>query len=292
MNAEQVSAKLFSIVDSKWCLEHIPSSALLSKKEFLSKSEILTIKQDFETFFVQYRTFDDQSEKMVSGLKEIIKELSDIANSSRIEEQIEIESEPQKSFNVCSSSVFKKDGISPESNWSPSNIVGLDFSFTKSYQISPDVRKGSDEDGAAALSLIYKWKGLKSNVQPLSIPISNKELNEYLLGAIVMFSIFDPKDRGFPVLPKDPETCKQLLEAVNDWTVIGQSILESFEVTPVIIGALLQKHLMDIAHSSLKVQPDAESMKAVKKKKAEEYMTDIWTKRKKAYLKNLEKSSE
>ena len=256
----------------------------------LSKQDIQSIKQDFEVYFVEYSTFDDKSEETISQLQKAIEELNYIGNTIDNYDRDDSESEPKK-FNVCSSSVFKKENTQT-SNWNPKNIVGLDFSFTKSYQISPDIRTGSDEDEVAALSLVYKWKGLRSNIQPLSIPINPKEFDEYLLGAIVMFSIFEPKDRGFPQCPRDPPSCKELLNEVDDWAAVGQKVLESFRITPETVGAILRSHLSDIAHSSQEVQQDMESMKPVKKKKAEEFMTDIWSKRKKAYLKNLENSDK
>lgn len=290
MNSEQVCAKLFPIFEANWCKENIHSSQILFDKKIISKQDLQSIKQDFEAYFVEYNSFGDKSEETISQLQKAIEELTYIGNSIENNERDESESEPKK-FNVCSSSVFKKENIQT-SNWSPKNIVGLDFSYTKSYQISPDIRTGSEENEVAALSLVYKWKGLRSNIQPLSIPISPKEFEQYLLGGIVMFSIFEPRDRGFPKCPQDPLSCKELLSEVEDWTAMGQHVLESFKITPENIGTILRSHLLDIAHSSQEVQQDMESMKPIKKKKAEEFMADIWSKRKKAYLKNLENSDK
>ena len=124
----------------------------------------------------------------------------------------------------------------------------------------------------------------------LSIPINEKELSEYLLGAIVMFSIFDPIERGFPLNPKDPSSCKELLNKVENWTVLGEKILSSFGLTKENIGNLIKKHLSDIAFSSQEVVQDMEGLNSIKKKNEQEHVADIWSKRKKAYLKNIEKN--
>ena len=291
MDTKKVSDQIYSLFESKWCQEHIVSSSILLKKRVLTRKEILDLKQDFETYFVQYRTFDNNSEEKVKKLQEVIKELNQLANALDETDKDESESEQKKSLIVCSSSLFKKDEDKSERcNWSATNIVGLDFSYTKSYQISPDIRRGNNESQRSALSLIYKWKGLKSSVSALSIPINEKELSEYLLGAIVMFSIFDPIERGFPLNPKDPSSCKELLNKVENWTVLGEKILSSFGLTKENIGNLIKKHLSDIAFSSQEVEQDMEGLKSIKKKNEQEYMADIWSKRKKAYLKNIEKT--
>ena len=290
MDNHQVSEQIFSIFEPEWCQEHIVSSSLLFNKKKLTKSEILALKQDFETYFVQYRTFDNNSEEKINKLQNAIKELNEMAHSLDSIEQNVNESEAKKSLIVCSSSVFKKETKEKGSNWNSENIVGLDFSFSKSYQISPDIRRGSNESDVSALSLIYKWKGLKSNINPLSIPIYPKELSQYLQGGVVMFSIFDPKERGFPVSPIDPLSCKEVLQKVENWTTLGGSILQSFGLTAENIGFLLQKHLHDIAFSSQEIQQDMEGTKSLKKKIAEEHMADIWSKRKKAFVKSIEKN--
>ena len=106
-----------------------------------------------------------------------------------------------------------------------------------------------------------------------------------------MFSIFDPIDRGFPINPTGPMSCKEVLDKVEDWSSLGKLILESFGLTSEIVGATLQAHLSNIAHSSQEIQQDIESLKSVKRRKAEEFAADIWNKKKKAYLKNIEKLS-
>ena len=293
MDNEKVSGNFFSIFEPAWCQEHILSaSLLLDNKKKLTKSEILALKQDFETYFVQYRSFDNNSEEKVSKLQMAIRELNELAQSLDNIEQSESESEAKRSLIVCSSSLFKNESYKPESNWNSDNIVGLDFSFTKSYQISPDVRRGSNESDVSALSLVYKWKGLKSNVIPLNIPIQQKELPQFLQGAVVMFSIFDPTERGFPVCPIDPSSCKEVLKKVENWSKLGETILESFGLTAENIGNLLKKHLHDIAFSSQEIEHEMEGTKSMKKKIAEEHMADIWSKRKRAFLKNIEKKSD
>ena len=289
MDNEQVSEKIFSILELEWCQEHIFSASLLSKKK-LTKSDILALKQDFETYFVQYRTFDNNSEEKVGKLQRVIQELNELTLSFDQIVQEESESEAKRSLIVCSSSVFNEEKVI-ESNWNSENIVGLDFSFTKSYQISPDVRRGSNESDESALCLVYKWKGLKSNVNPLSIPIHPKEFSHYLKGALAMFSIFDPTQRGFPVNPIDPSSCKEVLQKVENWSTLGQTILQSFGLTAENVGILLQKHLHDIAFASQEVQQNMEGIKSLKKKKAEEHMADLWSKRKKAFVNRIEKNS-
>ena len=292
MDNNQVSGKIFSIFEPEWCQEHIFSASLLLNKNKLTKSDILALKQDFETYFVQYRTFDNNSEEKVNKLQKAIMELNEMAHSidSIEKKESENESEAKRSLIVCSSSVFKKEEKSG-SNWNSENIVGLDFSFSKSYQISPDIRRGSNESEVSALSLVYKWKGLKSNVNPLSIPIHSKELPQYLQAGVIMFSIFDPAERGFPVSPIDPSSCKEVLQKVENWTTLGGSILESFGLTAENVGSLLQKHLHDIAFSSQEIHQDMEGTKSLKKKIAEEHMADLWSKRKKAFVKSIEKNS-
>ena len=80
MDNEQVSEKIFSILELEWCQEHIFSASLLSKKK-LTKSDILALKQDFETYFVQYRTFDNNSEEKVGKLQRVIQELNELTLS-------------------------------------------------------------------------------------------------------------------------------------------------------------------------------------------------------------------
>ena len=143
MDNEQVSEKVFSIFEPEWCQEHIFSASLLLNKKKLTKSDILALKLDFETYFVQYRTFDNNSEEKVDKLQKAIQVLNEMVNSLDNIEERESESESKKSLVVCSSSVFKKEKETITSNWNSANIVGLDFSYTKSYQISPDVRRGT-----------------------------------------------------------------------------------------------------------------------------------------------------
>ena len=289
MDSTQVSEIIFSSFDQKWCEENVPSLEILTKNSKISKSEIQKIKQDFETHYSEYCSLDDEdkSEERVAQLSNVIFGLSNIVSKCEETDLSESEIETKRPFTVCSSSVFKKEE-KVYSNWDPSCLVGLDISYNKSFQISPDVRTSIDEQDKSTLNLIYKWRGLKSNVQPISIPLLPDEANELILGAIVMFSIYNPENRNFPVLPTDSKTCQELLEKVDNWSTIGQDVLHSFGISPEIIGSILQQHLNNIVNSSQEVHENVESMKS--KRKKEDNVSDIWSKRKKSYLKYLENS--
>lgn len=290
MDSAQVSELLFSHLDQTWCQQNIPTLSPMLKKRQISSQEIRTIKEDFEYFFTQYSSTsdEDKSVETIDQLQKVIDELSNIIIKSVEKEEKEEKdfgvSETKKSFMVCNSSIFKKED-QLLSDWDPNCLVGLDVSSTKSFQISPDVRTGIDEADKAMLQLIFKWRGLRSNVQPLSIPLQPKEANEFILGAIIMYSIYNPEHRNFPVLPTDPKSCQELLDKVENWADVGQNIIESFGIKPEIIGSILQKHLTDIVNSS---QVEQQKIKVVKKKKPEEQISEIWARQKKQYLRNLE----
>ena len=51
MNSKQVSAIIFSNLDQKWCQERVSSLEFLTKKSTITKSDIQTMKEDFENFY-------------------------------------------------------------------------------------------------------------------------------------------------------------------------------------------------------------------------------------------------
>ena len=288
MDSAQVSDLVFSHLNQSWCEENIPSlSPLFFNKSKISKQDIGEIKEHFQTFYMQYNSLDDndKSQETIAKLQEIVYELSRIS-----EEQDFSESETKKSFMVCNSSIFQKDAYK-ESNWEPSCLVGLNVSFNKCFQIAPDVRTGTNEQDKSALHLIYKWKGMQSNVSPLTIRLVPKEANEFILGAIIMYSIYNPENRNLPVEPTNPKTCKEFLDKVEDWDNIGKNIIQSFDITPENVGSILKKHLTDIVHSS-HVEQDMENIKPLKRKKAEEQISDLWSKQKKNFVKHVENSEQ
>ena len=108
MDTEKVSNRIYSLFESKWCQEHIVSSSILLKKRVLTRKEILDLKQDFETYFVQYRTFDNNSEEKVKKLQEVIKELNQLANALDETDKDESESEQKKILNCMQFFSFQK----------------------------------------------------------------------------------------------------------------------------------------------------------------------------------------
>ena len=108
MDTKKVSDRIYSLFESKWCQEHIASASLLLKKRVLTRKEILDLKQDFETYFVQYRTFDNNSEEKVKKLQEVIKELNQLAYALDETDRDESESEPKKIFNCMQFFSFQK----------------------------------------------------------------------------------------------------------------------------------------------------------------------------------------
>ena len=284
MDSTKVSDLVFSHLNQTWCQENIPFciSPLLNKST-ISKQEIKEMKENFEAFWIHYSSLDDndKSEDTAIKLQKIVHELR------RFNEELDYsETETKKSFLVCNSSIFNKEEKT-DSNWDPSCLVGLNISYNKSFQIAPDVRTGINEQDKSSLHLVYKWKGMKSNVSPLTIPLVAKEANQFIQGAIIMYSIYNPENRNFPIEPTNPKTCKEFLEKVNNWHDIGSNIIRSFDITPESIGNILRNHLTDVVNSC-HVEQDMENVKPLKKKKAEEQISDLWTKQKKAYLKNIE----
>ena len=284
MESTKVSDIIFSHLNQTWCQENVPLIvSQLFNKSIISRQEIREMEANFEAFWIHYSSLDDndKSQDTAVNLQRIVSELKKI-----IEELDYGETETKKSFMVCNSSIFNKEEKN-DSNWDPSCLVGLNVSYNKSYQIAPDVRTGSGEQDKTSLHLVYKWRGMKSNVTPLTIPLVAKEANQFIQGAIIMYSIYNPENRNLPIEPTNPKTCKEFLEKVNNWNEIGSNIIRSFDITPESIGNILRNHLTDVVNSC-HVEQDMENIKPLKKKKAEEQISDLWTKQKKAYLKNIE----
>ena len=272
MNGTQVREILVNALGDKTSLSMIPSSKCVFDEEQISASQYLSIVEGFENYFVDYMQTETVDQSKAESLQDAIQELR------------KLDIKENKTMLVCNSEIFKKDE-KDTSKWQPSCLVSLNISFNKSFEIAPDIK--DEEPTHSVLNMVHKWKGMKSNSAPLVIPIELKEMEQFILGSLVMFSIYDTSLCRFPLKLDGPDSCKKLLQSVKNWTEMGECILSSFEISAEKLGVILQKHLQNIVNAESVTQHGG--VKMPKRKKIEENLVDVWTERKKTYISNISK---
>ena len=282
MDGQKVKQILVDGLGEENVLDLIPASKFIFDSETVEKISINqyhSIVDGIENFFVEYMQSENIDHERVDILQKLIQDLRELENVSK-------ENESEKTMLVCNSEIFHKNE-KIVSTWLPSCLVSLDISFSKSFEIAPDIK--SDENNHSVLSMIHKWKGLKSNCAPIVIPIEQKEMEQFLLGSLVMFSIFDSSRCKFPIVLDGPDSCRRLLQIKenHDWTDMGQLILEAFDLTGQKLGIVLRKHLQNIVNAETVIH--SERTKGPKRKKVEENLVDVWSERRKNYFSNIAK---
>ena len=278
MDAQEVKLILIEILGEDKALSLIPAAKCVfeNPESLISVKNYNTIVEGMESCFVDSMENDGDSEK--SRILE--KGISKIRNLREV-----VEEKGKKQMMVCKSDIFTKyEKI--ESKWNPLSLVSLPVSWTKSFDIAPDIRE--DDPTNCQLSLVHKYPRSKS--APLVIPIDVREMEQFLLGSMVMFSIFDSSRKKFPVVLKDPETCNEMLKSTKNWAEMGELILSSFDLTPERIGDVLKSLLESIVLAEPVMQTG--SAKMPKRKKPTENLVDVWAERKKSYITNMTKKSK
>ena len=280
MNGQHVKNILVKALGEETILSMIPATKCLFEEEQVSKTQFDDIVEGLENYFVDYMQCEIIDQEKVETLQRTVQDLRKLEIHGK-------DNEKNKTMLVCNSEVFKKTE-KPPSQWHPSCLVSLNISFTKSFEIAPDIK--NDEANHSVLNMIHKWKGMKSNSAPLVIPIDIKEMEQFILGSLVMFSIYDTSRSKFPLILNGPDSCKKLLQSETNWTDMGECILSSFEISSEKLGAILKTHLENIVNAQSVTQN--EGGKLPKRKKIEENLVDEWTERKKTYYTNINKKNK
>ena len=280
MNGQYVKDILVEALGKENTLSMIPSSKCLFEEDSISLTQFKNILEGMENYFVDNMQGGSLDQGRIETLQRTIQDLRKMENLGK-------ENEKNKTMLVCNSEIFQKNE-KIVSKWHPSCLVSLNISFNKSFEIAPDIK--DDEPDHSVLNLIHKWKGMKSNCAPLVIPIEFKEMEQFLLGSLVMFSIYDSSRSKFPFVLDGPDSCKKLLQGVKNWTEMGECILSSFEINAEKLGIILQAHLENIVKAQTVTQNDG--TKLPKRKKIEENLVDVWTERKKTYISNITKKTK
>ena len=132
---------------------------------------------------------------------------------------------------------------------------------------------------------------MKSSSAPIVIPIDVKEMENFLLGSLIMFSIYDSSRCKFPIVLEGPKSCEEMLSTVQNWTEMGEIILSSFDISSEKIGNILKSHLQNIVNSQI-VSHTGGGVKLPKRKNVEENLVNVWEERKKNYLSNVSKKNK
>ena len=132
---------------------------------------------------------------------------------------------------------------------------------------------------------------MKSSSAPIVIPIDVKEMENFLLGSLIMFSIYDSSRCKFPIVLEGPKSCEEMLSTVQNWTEMGEIILSSFDISSEKIGNILKSHLQNIVNSQI-VSHTGGGVKLPKRRKVEENLVNVWEERKKNYLSNVSKKNK
>merc|ERR1711973_744659 len=216
------------------------------------------ILNGFENYFTDYIQSENADEITTQQLQNAIKKLRNLEfQHSNLQEK-------SKTLLVCNSDIFKKeDKIVSKSD--PSCLVSLNVSFTKALEIAPDIKE--DDPSCSNFNLIHNWKGMKSSSAPIVIPIDVKEMENFLLGSLIMLS------------------------TVRNWTEMGEIILSSFDISSEKIGNILKSHLQNIVNSQI-VSHTGGGVKLPKEKNVEENLVNVWEERKKSYLSNVSKKNK
>ena len=226
MNAQQVKNILVDALGEENTLSMIPCSGCVFEADQVSLSQFHDIELEIENYFIDYMQGDNIDQSKVEILQKVIQDLRNLETQRK-------EQEKGKTMLVCNSEIFKKNE-KITSKWHPSCLVSLNVSFTKSFEIAPDIK--DEEPNHSVLNMIHKWKGMKSNCAPIVIPIENKEMEQFILGSLVMFSIYDSSRCKFPIVLDGPDSCRRLLQIREgeDWAEMGQLILNSFDINTMI----------------------------------------------------------
>ena len=249
-------------------------------KQFMSEDDWSTYTIEIGTFdklnnlitdieALYESTFDPSSKKtqdlefLLINLRQLLQEFSKMSEEDIGEGKIQ----------VCSSNLYQKTPA--QSDWSSRVLVGCNISYTKMIEIGPSV---SDPE-RSVLNLIFKYKGLQSNVNPLVIPIQEAEFKDFVNGSIIMFTLFNSK--ALPVKLNGIDSCMQLLSETQDWTQIGQLILDQFDLSPENIGEVFKNHISSMIQSQIKI--DQAELKSTKRKSSEQSRFDCWNNRQKRY---------
>ena len=132
---------------------------------------------------------------------------------------------------------------------------------------------------------------MKSSSAPIVIPIDVKEMENFLLGSLIMFSIYDSSRCKFPIVLEGPKSCEEMLSTVQNWTEMGEIVLSSFDISSEKIGNILKSHLQNIVNSQI-VSHTGGGVKLPKRRKVEENLVNVWEERKKNYLSNVSKKNK
>ena len=282
MNAKVVRDILNDSLGENQFLSFIPSSHYVFSEQEITIKQLRDILNGFENYFTDYIQSENADEITTQQLQNGIKKLRNL------EFQHSYLQEKSKTLLVCNSDIFKKED-KIVSKWDPSCLVSLNVSFTKALEIAPDIKE--DDPSCSNFNLIHNWKGMKSSSAPIVIPIDVKEMENFLLGSLIMFSIYDSSRCKFPIVLEGPKSCEEMLSTVRNWTEMGEIILSSFDISSEKIGNILKSHLQNIVNSQI-VSHTGGGVKLPKRKNVEENLVNVWEERKKSYLSNVSKKNK
>ena len=278
MNAKVVRDILNDSLGENQVLSFIPSSHYVFSEQEITIKQFHDILNGFENYFTDFIQSENADEIRTQQLQNAIKKLRNL----------EFHQEKSKTLLVCNSDIFKKeDKIA--SKWDPSCLVSLNVSFNKALEIAPDIKE--DDPSCSNFNLIHNWKGMKSSSAPIVIPIDVKEMENFLLGSLIMFSIYDSSRCKFPIVLEGPKSCEEMLSTVQNWTEMGEIVLSSFDISSEKIGNILKSHLQNIVNSQI-VSHTGGGVKLPKRRKVEENLVNVWEERKKNYLSNVSKKNK
>ena len=278
MNAKVVRDILNDSLGENQVLSFIPSSHYVFSEQEITIKQFHDILNGFENYFTDFIQSENADEIRTQQLQNAIKKLRNL----------EFHQEKSKTLLVCNSDIFKKeDKIA--SKWDPSCLVSLNVSFNKALEIAPDIKE--DDPSCSNFNLIHNWKGMKSSSAPIVIPIDVKEMENFLLGSLIMFSIYDSSRCKFPIVLEGPKSCEEMLSTVQNWTEMGEIVLSSFDISSEKIGNILKSHLQNIVNSQI-VSHTGGGVKLPKRKNVEENLVNVWEERKKNYLSNVSKKNK
>ena len=196
MNAKVVRDILNDSLGENQVLSFIPSSHYVFSEQEITIKQFHDILNGFENYFTDFIQSENADEITTQQLQNAIKKLRNL------EFQHSYLQEKSKTLLVCNSDIFKKED-KLASKWDPSCLVSLNVSFNKALEIAPDIKE--DDPSCSNFNLIHNWKGMKSSSAPIVIPIDVKEMENFLLGSLIMFSIYDSSRCKFPIVLEGPK---------------------------------------------------------------------------------------
>ena len=286
MNAKVVRDILNDSLGENQFLSFIPSSHYVFSEQEITIKQLRDILNGFENYFTDYIQSENADEITTQQLQNAIKKLRNLEFHHSYPPPLSLQK--SKTLLVCNSDIFKKED-KIVSKWDPSCLVSLNVSFTKALEIAPDIKE--DDPSCSNFNLIHNWKGMKSSSAPIVIPIDVKEMENFLLGSLIMFSIYDSSRCKFPIVLEGPKSCEEMLSTVRNWTEMGEIILSSFDISSEKIGNILKSHLQNIVNSQI-VSHTGGGVKLPKRKNVEENLVNVWEERKKSYLSNVSKKNK